>query len=54
MFKTECEEDFGDWKMLDKRFEVKKYKHLIKRTLVAEIIPPLLTPECEELVVKNR
>lgn len=38
--KTEYKEDFSDWKMLDKKFEVKKYKHFVEGSLVAEIIPP--------------
>ncbi|ERJ10917.1 cysteine hydrolase family protein [Haloplasma contractile] len=52
--KTEYEEDFSDWKMLDKRFEVKKYKHFVKGSADAEIIPPLAPREGEELIVKNR
>lgn len=52
--KTEYEEDFSDWKMLDQRFEVKKYKHFVKGTPDAEIIPPLAPREGEELVIKNR
>ncbi len=52
--KTEYEEDFSDWKMLDQRFEVRKYKHFVKGTQDAEIIPPLAPREGEELVVKNR
>lgn len=52
--KTEYEEDFSDWKMLDKRFEVRKYKHFVKGSLDAEIIPPLAPQEGEELVIKNR
>lgn len=52
--KTEYEEDFSDWMMLDQRFEVKKYKHFVKGTPDAEIIPPLAPREGEELVVKNR
>lgn len=52
--KTEYEEDFSDWKMLDKAFEVKKHKHFIKGTADAEIIPPLLPRENELLIVKNR
>lgn len=52
--KTEYEEDFSDWKMLDQRFEVKKYKHFVKGTQDAEIIPPLAPREGEELVIKNR
>lgn len=52
--KTEYEEDFSDWPMLAERFEVKKYRHFIKGTADAEIIPPLAPREGEELVVKNR
>jgi nicotinamidase-related amidase len=52
--KTEYNEDFSDWKMLDERFEVRKYKHFVKGSLDAEIIPPLAPREGEELVVKNR
>lgn len=52
--KTEYEEDFSDWKMLSERFEVKKYKHFVKGSSDAEIIPPLAPREGEELVVKNR
>lgn len=52
--KTEYEEDFNDWPMLDKRFEVRKYRHFVKGTQDAEIIPPLAPREGEELVVKNR
>jgi nicotinamidase-related amidase len=52
--KTEYNKDFSDWNMLDKRFEVKKYKHFVKGSLDAEIIPPLAPREGEELVVKNR
>ncbi len=52
--KTEYEEDFSDWEMLDKAFEVKKYKHFIKGSADAEIIPPLQPRTNELLVVKNR
>lgn len=52
--KTEYEEDFSDWKMLAERFEVKKYKHFVKGSADAEIIPPLAPREGEELVIKNR
>lgn len=52
--KTEYEEDFSDWKMLAERFEVKKYKHFVKSSPDAEIIPPLAPRKGEELVVKNR
>jgi nicotinamidase-related amidase len=52
--KTEYNEDFSDWKMMEERFEVKKYKHFVKGSLDAEIIPPLAPREGEELVIKNR
>lgn len=52
--KTEYEEDFSDWKMLDKKFEVRKYRHFVKGTPDAAIIPPLAPREGEELIVKNR
>ena len=52
--KTEYEEDFSDWKMLAERFEVKKYRHFVKSSPDAEIIPPLAPRKGEELVVKNR
>ena len=52
--KTEYKEDFSDWKMLDERFEVKKYKHFVEGSLDAEIIPPLMPKEGEELIIKNR
>ncbi|MFU0824886.1 cysteine hydrolase family protein [Clostridium sp.] len=52
--KTEYNEDFSDWEMLNERFEVRKYKHFVKGSLDAEIIPPLAPREGEELVVKNR
>lgn len=52
--KTEYEADFSDWKMLAERFEVEKYKHFVKGTADAEIIPPLAPRESEELIVKNR
>lgn len=52
--KTEYEHDFSDWKMLDKRFEVKKYKHFVKGSPDAEIIPPLAPRAGEELIIKNR
>lgn len=52
--KTEYEEDFSDWEMLSKRFEVKKYGHFIKGSPDAEIIPPLAPREGEELIIKNR
>ena len=52
--KTEYEPDFSDWPMLDQRFDVKKYKHFVKGTPDAEIIPPLSPREGEVLIVKNR
>jgi ureidoacrylate peracid hydrolase len=52
--KTEYEEDFRDWEMLAKRFEVRKYGHFVKGSADAEIIPPLAPREGEELIVKNR
>ncbi len=52
--KTEYEEDFSDWAMLAERFEVKRYRHFVKGSADAEIIPPLAPREGEELVVKNR
>lgn len=52
--KTEYEEDFSDWKMLSERFEVKKYKHFVKGSSDAEIIPPLVPREGEILIIKNR
>lgn len=52
--KTEYNEDFSDWKMLNERFEVRKYKHFVKGSLDAEIIPPLAPREGEKLIVKNR
>lgn len=52
--KTEYNEDFSDWKMLSERFEVRKYKHFVKGSLDAEIIPPLAPREGEKLIVKNR
>jgi len=52
--KTEYESDFSDWPMLATRFEVEKYKHFVKGTPDAEIIPPLAPREGEELIVKNR
>lgn len=52
--KTEYEEDFSDWKLLDNKFEVKKYKHFVKGTQDAEIIPLLAPREGEELIIKNR
>jgi len=52
--KTEYKEDFSDWQMLNERFEVRKYKHFIKGSQDAEIIPPLAPREGELLIVKNR
>lgn len=52
--KTEYEEDFSDWEMLAERFEVRKYKHFVKGSTDADIIPPLAPREGEELVIKNR
>lgn len=52
--KTEYEEDFCDWEMLAERFEVVKYMHFIKGSLDAEIIPPLVPRNGEELIIKNR
>lgn len=52
--KTEYEEDFKDWKMLSERFEVEKYKHFVKGSLDAEIIPPLAPRVGEVLIIKNR
>lgn len=52
--KTEYEADFGDWPMLEKRFDVKKHGHFVKGTPDAEIITPLAPRQGEELLVKNR
>lgn len=52
--KTEYEADFSDWPMLAERFEVEKYRHFVKGTADAEIIPPLQPRPGEELIVKNR
>lgn len=52
--KTEYEEDFSDWQMLNERFEVRKYKHFVKGSPDAEIIPPLAPGEGELLIIKNR
>ena len=52
--KTEYEADFSDWPMLAERFEVKKYKHFIKGSMDAEMIPPLAPGEGEAVVVKHR
>ncbi len=51
--KTEYEPDFSDWPMLAERFEVEKYKHFIKGTPDAEIIPPLAPRDGEALIVKH-
>ncbi len=52
--KTEYEAAFSDWPMLAERFAVKKFKHFVKGTPDAEIIPPLAPRAGEELIVKNR
>ncbi|RYL92419.1 cysteine hydrolase family protein [Sporolactobacillus sp. THM19-2] len=52
--KTEYEEDFSDWPMLAKRFEVKKYRHFARGSADAAIIPPLAPRKDEKLVVKHR
>lgn len=52
--KTEYEKDFSDWKMLAERFEVEKYKHFVKGSEDATIIPPLKPRPSEELIIKNR
>ena len=52
--KTEYEADFSDWPMLAERFEVEKFKHFVKGTPDAEIIPLLMPRAEEELIVKNR
>lgn len=52
--KTEYKEDFSDWKMLDERFEVKKYNHFIEGSKDAQIIPPLMPRKGEKVVIKNR
>jgi nicotinamidase-related amidase len=52
--KTEYEPDFSDWVMLAERFAVKKYKHFVRGSLDAEIIPPLAPRPGEALIVKNR
>lgn len=52
--KTEYEADFCDWPLLAERFEVVKYKHFVKDTLDAAIIPPLAPRPGELLIVKNR
>lgn len=52
--KTEYKADFSDWKMLAERFEVKKHKHFVEGSADAEIIPPLMPREGEELIIKNR
>lgn len=52
--KTEYEADFSDWPLLAERFKVKEYGHFTKGTPDAEIIPPLVPRDGEQLVVKNR
>lgn len=52
--KTEYKADFSDWKMLAERFEVKKHKHFVEGSADAEIIPPLMPRQGEELIIKNR
>ncbi|WP_353948332.1 isochorismatase family cysteine hydrolase [Sporolactobacillus sp. Y61] len=52
--KTEYEEDFSNWPMLAKRFEVKKYRHFARGSADAAIIPPLAPRKGEKLVVKHR
>lgn len=52
--KTEYEPDFRDWPMLAKRFPVAEYKHFIKGSADAAIIPPLAPRPGEELIVKDR
>lgn len=51
---TEYEADFRDWPMLAQRFPVQEFKHFLKGTPDAAIIPPLAPAPGEELVVKNR
>ena len=52
--KTEYESNFSDWRMLAQRFEVEKFKHFVKGSADAEIIPQLAPREGEELIIKNR
>ena len=52
--KTEYEADFSDWPMLAERFAVKKYRHFVKGSPDAEIIPPLAPRAGEELIIKHR
>jgi ureidoacrylate peracid hydrolase len=52
--KTEYAADFSDWPMLAERFDVKKYRHFVRGSADAEIIPPLVPREGEMLLVKNR
>ena len=52
--KTEYKADFSDWKMLAERFEVKKHQHFVEGSADAEIIPPLMPRQGEELIIKNR
>ena len=40
--------------MLAERFEVKKHQHFVEGSADAEIIPPLMPREGEELIIKNR
>ena len=49
--KTEYKADFSDWKMLAERFEVKKHQHFVEGSADAEIIPPLMPREGEELIM---
>lgn len=51
---TEYEADFSDWPMLSQRFPVKEFQHFVKGSADAQIIPPLVPREGEELIVKNR
>ena len=40
--------------MLAERFEVKEHKHFVEGSADAEIIPPLMPRQGEELIIKNR
>ena len=40
--------------MLAERFEVKKHQHFVEGSADAEIIPPLMPRQGEELIIKNR
>ena len=40
--------------MLAEGFEVKKHKHFVEGSVDAEIIPPLMPRQGEELIIKNR